>query len=109
MTIEEVRELVRTQSADHLEATNDHRIRLKEALVAPQEVSVILRMVKGGRVQDRILNVWMIGQENTGDGYRIVMRGDGLQFGLASTGFPDDKFFVLDGWYGDLLSAFMSM
>lgn len=37
------------------------------------------------------------------------MREDGLQFGLASNGLPRDKHLVLDGWYGDLISAFVAM
>jgi hypothetical protein len=109
MTVEQVRELVRTQSADHLATTNDHRITLKQALVSPHKISVIARTVKAGRVEDKKLSVWLVGQERQGDGYGIIMRDDGLQFGLASSGFPNDKYLVLDGWYGDLLSAFLSM
>ncbi len=37
------------------------------------------------------------------------MRDDGAQFGLASNGFADDKYLVLAGWYGGLLSAFLNM
>lgn len=109
MTVEQVRELVRTQSADHLTTTNDHRITLKQALVPPYRITVIARTIKSARVEDKELSVWLVGQEPRDDGYRIVMRDDGLQFGLASTGFPNDMRLVLDGWYGDLLSAFLSM
>jgi hypothetical protein len=109
MTVEQVRELVKMQSADRLAATNDHRISLRQALVAPQKISVIAQTIKAGRVEDNRLSVWLVGQEGPGDGYRIIMRDDGLQFGLASSGFPNDKYLVLVGWYGDLLSAFLSM
>jgi hypothetical protein len=95
MTIEEVRELVRAQSADSLMATNDHRITLKQALAEPQRISVIARLVKAGRVQDERLNVWLVGQEDLADGYKIVMRDDGSKFGLASSGSSSDKYLVL--------------
>src|SRR5215472_4398786 len=42
-------------------------------------------------------------------GYKIVLRNDGSQFGLASNGFPHDKFPILLGWYGDLLTTFLGM
>jgi len=53
--------------------------------------------------------VWVVGQENSSNGYKIIMRDDGEQFGLASVGFPNDKHLILDGWYGSLLSAFLAM
>jgi hypothetical protein len=109
MTADEVRDLIRIQSTDNLTTANDHRISLEQALVTPERISVIARLVKGGRIQDQELNVWLVGQERSSDGYRIIMRDDGLQFGLASSGFPTDKHLVLVGWYGDLVSAFLSM
>lgn len=109
MTVEEVRELVLRQSARSLTAVNDHRITLEEALVAPRMISVIARHVKNGRVKDENLTVWLVGQEAQPDGYKIVLRGDGLQFGLASSGFPQDKVPILAGWYGDLLTTFLGM
>ena len=86
-----------------------HRITLEQALVPPQRISVIARLVKDGQMHDQELNVWLVGQERTRDGYRIIMREDGLQFGLASGGFPTDKHLVLVGWYGGLVSAFPNM
>jgi hypothetical protein len=109
MTAEEVRALVRIQSAGSLTAVNDHRISLKDALVEPLMISVIARQIKNGRVKDENLNVWLVGQENRTDGYKIVLRHDGSQFGLASVGFPNDKFPILVGWYGDLLTTFLGM
>jgi hypothetical protein len=109
VTADEVRALVRVQSSGNLTAVNDHRITLEDALVAPRMISVIARQVKNGRVQDENLNVWLVGQESRTDGYKIVLRGDGSQFGLASNGFPHDKFPVLAGWYGDLLTTFLGM
>jgi hypothetical protein len=109
MTIDEVQSLVRVQSAENLTDRNDHRITLKQALIPPQRISVIWRNVENGRLKDEILNAWLVGQENLADGYKIIMRDDGKQFGLASCGFPNDKHLVLDGWYGSLLSAFLAM
>ena len=109
MTADELRALVRVQSSGNLTAVNDHRITLEDALVAPRMISVIARQVKNGRVQDENLTVWLVGQESRTDGYKIVLRGDGSQFGLASNGFPHDKFPVLAGWYGDLLTTFLGM
>ena len=109
MTVEEVRALVRLQSADNLTVVNDHRITLEDALVAPRIISVIARNVKNGRVKDENLTVWLVGQENESDGYKIVLRDDASQFGLASSGFPKDKAPILVGWYGDLLTAFLGM
>ena len=109
MTADQVRELIRIQSADNLTTTNDHRISLEQALVTPQRISIVARQVADGRLRDRTLNVWLVGRENSSDGYKIIMRDDGLQFGLASRGFPNDKDPILVGWYGSLLSAFLGM
>jgi hypothetical protein len=109
MTVEQVRELIRSQSADDPTATNDHRISLKQVLVPPQRISVIARMIQGDRAEDQRLDAWLVGQEGSSDGYRIIMRDDGLQFGLASSGFPNDKYLVLVGWYGSLMPAFLGM
>ena len=109
MTAEEVRALVHHQSAEHLSAVNDHRITLASALVTPRMIIVIVRQVKKGRLKDENLVVWLVGQENRPDGYKMILRDDGLQFGLASRGFPDDEFPVLAGWYGNLITAFLGM
>jgi hypothetical protein len=109
MTFDEVQSLVRAQSADNLSVTNHHHIQLEQAIISPQRISLVSRTVVNGRVKDTTLDVWLVGQEGIADGYKIVMRDDGKQFGLASTGFATDKHLVLDGWYGALLSAFLAM
>jgi hypothetical protein len=109
MTFEEVRSLVRAQSAENLSVTNAHRIKLEQAIISPQKVPLTFRTVVDGRVKDETLNVWLVGQEGTPGGYKIVIREDGKQFGLASVGFPHDKHLILVGWYGSLLSAFLAM
>jgi hypothetical protein len=109
MTIDDVQSLVRVQSADNLTVTNDHCITLKQALMPPRRISVIWRNVENGQLKDEILSAWLVGQGNLADGYKIIMRDDGEQFGLASRGFPNDKHLLLCGWYGSLLSAFLAM
>ena len=60
-------------------------------------------------MKDENLTVWLVGQENPPDGYKIVLLEDGSQFGLASNGFLNDKAPILVGWYGDLLTTFLGM
>ena len=107
-TAEEVQKIIRVQ-ADDLTRTNDHGITLKQAFVSPQRITVIVRIVKNGRIKQQTENVWLVGQENAVDGYRIVMHERDCQFGLVSPGFPSDKHLVLTGWYGSLKSAFLGM
>jgi len=105
---EEVEALVRSQSAAKPDALN-HGITLKGALITPRSVSVIARDVRKGRVTDEEITVWLVGQEKRRYGYKIILRDDGLRFGLASKGFPHDSAPVLVGWYGDLLNTFLGM
>lgn len=109
MTVEEVRALISIQSAENLNTVNDHRISLKDALVAPRPISMIARQVRNGQIKDELLTVWLVGQEKRPDGYKIILSEDGSQFGLASNGFPNDKAPILVGWYGDLLTTFLGM
>ena len=88
---------------------NDHRISLRDALVFPERLTVIVRTVKKGKVSDDEEDVWLVGREKEGDGYRIVMRERDCQFGLASKSFLQDRQLVLAGWYGTLKSAFLGM
>ena len=109
MTAKEAQELLHSQADGHLSTGNDHGINLGQVLVPPQKISVIVRTVRHGDVTDTRQPVWLVGREIAADGYRIVMREDGLQFGLASIGFPSDEHPILTGWYGDLVSTFLSM
>jgi len=109
MTLDEVQMFVRAQSAESMSVTNAHRIKLEQAIISPQKISLFCRTVVDGRVTDSTASVWLVGQEALSGGYKIVMQEDGRQFGLASTGFAHDKHLVLDGWYGTLLSAFLAM
>ena len=108
VTLDQVRDLVRAQSEASLTAVH-HGITLEEALVQPRMIGVIERQVREGRVKDKDLNVWLVGQEKGFEGYKIVLSADGARFGLASSGLPRDKSPVLVGWYGDLLTTFLGM
>lgn len=109
LTLAQVRELIRIQSAESLNRPNGHQITLEQMLVPPQRILVFARQVQGGKTKDQELSVWLVGKERSDDGYGIILSDDGLQFGLASPGFPTDKHLILVGWYGDLLSAFLNM
>jgi len=108
MTLEEVRALVRFQSAESLDAVK-HGITLKEALIEPEWIKVIDRRVKNGRTRDEDLNVWLVGKESQAEGYKIILSEDGSTFGLASQGFKNDKAPIFVGWYGNLLTTFLGM
>lgn len=109
MTAEEVQEFIRAQTAGKLTTANNHRIALNNALVALRMIAVVERQIKDGRVKDETLNVWLVGKESQPEGYMIVMREDGTQFGLATEGFAGDRFPILSGWYGDLLTTFLGI
>lgn len=51
---------------------DNHRITLEDVLDTPRMISVIASHVKNGRVKDENLNVWLVGQENRPDGYKIA-------------------------------------
>jgi hypothetical protein len=89
MTADQVRELIRVQSADNLRTINDHRISLEQALVTPQRISIIARQVADGRLRDQTINVWPVGREDSSDGYKIITRDDGSQFGLGVQWLPE--------------------
>jgi len=109
VTSEEVRVFIHEQCKENLTTTNDHSINLEQSLVPPQRITIITRRIKDGRAIDEKLSVWLVGQESSADGYRIIMRDDGSQFGLVSSGFAHDECPVLVGWYGDLRTTFLSM
>ena len=107
ITVEQVRALIRVQSAGNLDAVN-HGITLGEALVEPRAIRVIDRVVKNGRMKDLDLDVWLVAQEKGPEGYKIILSEDGSWFGLASSGSTTIRRFLV-GWYGDLLNTFLGM
>ena len=109
MTTVEVQQIVNSQSERHLATTNDHRISLGQALLPPKRISVFVQIVQNGRVTQTTQAVWLVGREGPQDGYSIVMQEDGIQFGLAVSSFPGNQRLSRTGWYGGLVSAFLSM
>jgi hypothetical protein len=110
MTVEEVRDVVHWQIREENSSTkNLHGITLAEALIQPRKIVLIDRIVAHGHVHDEELEVWLVGEECPVDGYKIVLREDGLQFGLASPGLSTDRHPILCGWYGSLLTTFLAM
>jgi hypothetical protein len=109
MTAADVRNVLRAQLLHYPKATNDHGVTLDDALVPPQRISIIERTVQKGQLSDKLVTVWLVGQERSSTGYRIVMREDSSVFVLASAAFPADRHLVLVGLYGDLISAFINM
>lgn len=101
MTGSEVQALVEAQSREHLAAMS-HGITLADALVPPRTMEVVWKRVERGKWKNVTLEVWLVGQEAFPDGYKLILRADGGSFGLAADGF-------LVGWYGSLVTAFLSM
>lgn len=99
MTAEDVRALVREQTA----ANEGHG--LESLVIAPHRISIIVR---GGMNAEETITAWIVGEEHP-NGYKIIMRDDGSEFGLATAGFQADLHPVLVGWYGDLKSAYQCM
>ena len=108
MSIKQVKTLVRSQADGHY-ADTKHGITLSQALVEPQPITVIVRIVRDGKISDKHERAWLVGREPGPDGYQIVMQAEGHHFGLASLGFASDPHPVLVGWYGDLVTTFMAM
>ena len=108
MTAEDVENIVRREAEAHL-STVSHGITLAQALVRPQQIVLIDRIVRDGRVTDQELSVWLVGRERTDEGYMIVMREEDLVFGLAHGTLPSDEPPILVGWYGSLVPTFEGM
>jgi hypothetical protein len=106
-----VRNLVERQIDGAWDTINHHGVDLRKALVPPQRITVIERLVRRGVTQDRLVEVWLVLVEASasGAGYRIVVALDGSMFGVASEGFPSDEHLVLCGWYGDFMTALGGM
>ena len=109
MTLDEVEKTVRIQALEVDPGCISHGITLRQALVLPERITITVRIVQNGTIMEHNEEVWLVGCEPSDSGYRIIMREDGLQFGLASNGFPNDRFPVFVGWYGSLKSAFLAM
>jgi hypothetical protein len=110
MNSKDVYKLVVEQIADRWDESNSHRVDLRTVLVKPSRTTMILRLVRNGKIKDSTVDVWLVLQESrTGDGYFIFYDDERNQFGLASSGFADDRHLVIDGYYGDFWSTFKGM
>ncbi len=111
MQPKDVRKSIENEIGDDWTVTNHHDVDLRRSLVEPRKITVIERIVRNGKITDRTLDVWLVLVERpeTEEGYRIVMQEAAPVFGLASQGFPNDEHLVLDGWYGDFMTAFVGM
>ena len=111
MQSKDVRKLIENEIGDDWTVTNHHDVDLRRSLVQPRKITVIERIVRNGKIEDRTIAVWLVLVElpETDEGYRIVMKEDEPVFGLASEGFPSDEHLVLAGWYGDFMTAFVGM
>jgi hypothetical protein len=111
MTAVDIEQVVRDSIGGTWDRTNLHGVDLRKTLVAPRAINLIARTVRGGTVEDEVIDAWLVLVEgpDSGEGYRIVADSTGSKFGLASKGFPEDRHLVLCGWYGDFMSAFEGM
>ena len=109
MTAAEVLSLIHANDDTDMSITNSHGLTLSKSLIAPQKIVILNRIISKGKLQDEKLDVWLIGGEPEKGGYKLILRADGRSFGLASTGFPGDRYLILTGWYGTLTAAFLSM
>ena len=84
MTSAEVRNLLRAQGLEEAKVTNGHGIALNDALVPPQRISIIQRTVQKGRLKDKLLSVWLVGQKRLAE--LSDLREDGpLLLGVSPT------------------------
>jgi hypothetical protein len=111
MNADQIHQLVASEIGDAWDTTNSHGVDLRKSVVRPQQVKVIERLVFNGKINDRLIDAWIVLFEDSDDrtGYRIIACQDGSRFGLADEGFDTDEHLVLCGWYGDFLSTFRSM
>jgi len=111
MNAAEIKRLVHDAIGDSWDVTNHHGVDLRRALVLPRSIKVIQRLVQAGKVQDEVIDAWLvlIEKPESDGGYRIVVDAEGRTFGLASEGFAKDEHLVLCGWYGDFWHAFAGM
>ncbi|MCC9608725.1 hypothetical protein LOC68_08830 [Blastopirellula sp. JC732] len=110
MDAREVRQLVLQEIDDRWDESNSHAFNLRTALIKPTPTPMIHRLVRNGKIKDAIVDVWIVLKElPEGDGYLIFYDEDRNQFGLASKGFPEDRYPVISGYYGSFWNAFKGM
>lgn len=110
MDAKAVKKLVLEKIDDQSDETNSHTVDLRSALVPPVRATMILRLVRNGKIKDSTVDVWIVLRElSECDGYTIFYDDERDEFGLASNGFPDDPYPVISGYYGDFWNTFKGM
>ena len=112
MTASELSKLIQRQlEMRHLPGPLLHGIELDRALVPPQKIAAIDRLVVRGRIHDKNVEVWLVLHEKPDDpqSYRIVYSEERDCFGLATPGLATDTCLVVFGWYGDFANTLESM
>ena len=106
----DVQTLVVDQIAERWDETNSHGVDLRSALVTPSQATMILRLVRNGKLKDSTVDVWIVLRELADGGGYIIFYDDARdEFGLASEGFPDDRKPIICGYYGDFWNTFKGM
>jgi hypothetical protein len=111
MNAADVSQVIKDQVGGRESPPNLHGVDLRRCLTTPILINVIHRRVKKGKIQDSTETVWLVLEERPTqkDGYKIIFNEERGMFGLASTGFPNDPFPVLCGYYGDFPTTLASM
>lgn len=111
MTAADVSRLIKDQVGDNESLPNSHGVDLHRCLTRPILIDVIHRRIIKGKIKDSTETVWLVLEERPveKDGYKIIFDEKRGTFGLVSTGFPNDPFPVLCGYYGDFPTTLASM
>jgi hypothetical protein len=111
MNAMDVSRIVRDQVGTSASLPNSHGVELRRCLTTPTLIKVTHRSVLDGKTKDTTEIVWLVLEERPveKDGYKIIFNEVRGLFGLASSGFPNDPFPVLCGYYGDFPTTLASM
>jgi hypothetical protein len=111
MTSADISQIIRDQIGVRESLPNPHGIDLRRCLTTPTLIKVIHRRVLNGKIKDSIEAVWLVLEERPPqtNGYKIVFNEERGLFGLASSGFPNDRCPVLCGYYGDFPTTLAGM
>jgi len=59
MNADDIQRLVHDSIGDMWNATNDHSVDLRKALVPPRRIKLIERLVRAGQVRDTVIDAWL--------------------------------------------------
>ncbi len=111
MTSPEIESRIHAEIAGRWHETNLHGVDLRASLVKPEKIRIINRRISDGELRDEVIEVWLVLEEHPRmpSGYKIVFDEGRGSYGLATPGFPEDKYPVLYGFYGDFWTTFTAM